>query len=242
MEEYTPPDEGDARLVANLFNASPKAGFWFRLIGAAGVTAIGFGRNSGDGADAHELLRIRFLPRFFQGVGAVGNSTTSSVLSHCWSEIVMQPTSLIENYLAGPQLLQSSVTGLSGDQLMARPIQGKWSCLEVICHLADFEIVYADRIKRVIVEDKPTMFGGDPDAFAARLAYHERDCEEELRLIESIRKQVAQILRILKPEDFQRQGIHSESGPLSLETLVQRITGHIPHHVRFIAEKRNALG
>ena len=125
---------------------------------------------------------------------------------------------------------------------MSAPIPGKWSTLEVICHLADFEIVYADRIKRVIAENEPTMCGGFHNAFAARLAYQQRNVEEELLLIESIRKQVAQILRTLQPEDFQRRGIHSEAGPLTLESLVQRITGHIPHHVRFIDEKRKALG
>ena len=99
----------------------------------------------------------------------------------------------------------------------------------------------ADRIKRVIAENEPTLFGGDPDLFAARLAYHQRSAEEELLLIETIRKQVARILRTLVPGDFQRRGIHSESGPLTLEALVQRITGHIPHHVRFIEEKRKAM-
>jgi hypothetical protein len=33
----------------------------------------------------------------------------------------------------------------------------------------------------------------------------------------------------------------AESGPLTLETLVQRITGHIPHHVQFIEDKRKAM-
>ena len=61
------------------------------------------------------------------------------------------------------------------------------------------------------------------------------------RLIEAIRKQVAAILRTLQPEDYQRRGIHSEAGPLTLETLVERATGHIAHHLKFIAEKRQAL-
>jgi hypothetical protein len=148
---------------------------------------------------------------------------------------------LIESYRAGPQVIRTAVAGMTQEQLTARPIPGKWSTMEVICHLADFEIVYADRIKRVIAENEPTLFGGDPDVFAARLAYHERNSEEELQLIELIRKQVAQILGTLKPEDFQRRGIHSESGPLTLETLLQRITGHIPHHVLFIDEKRKAM-
>ena len=131
---------------------------------------------------------------------------------------------------------------MTHEQLVARPIPGKWSTLEVICHLADFEIVFADRIKRIIAEDEPTLFGGDPDGFAARLAYHERNAEEELLLIALIRQQVARILRTLKPEDFQRRGIHSESGPMILDAMIERITGHIPHHLRFIEDKRAAMG
>jgi hypothetical protein len=149
---------------------------------------------------------------------------------------------LIDSYLAGPQLLRAAVAGMTRQQLTARPVSGKWSTLEVLCHLADFEIVYADRMKRVIAEHEPTMFGGDPDTFAGRLAYQERDAEEELLMVELVRRQMVRILRTLKPEDFQRRGNHSESGMLTLETLLQRITGHIPHHVRFIEEKRRALG
>ena len=148
---------------------------------------------------------------------------------------------LIDDYLAGPQLLRQAVAGMSREQLLARPIPGKWSTLEVICHLADFEIVGADRIKRVIAENEPTLFDGDENLFAARLAYHERDADEELLLIETIRRQVARILRTVKPEDFQRRGIHSEAGPLTLEGFVHRSTGHIPHHVRLIQDKRKAL-
>lgn len=150
-------------------------------------------------------------------------------------------TSLIDSYLDGPRILRESVAGMSSDQLAARPVPGKWSTQEVICHLADFEIVFADRIKRVIAENEPTLFGGDPDVFAARLGYQQRNPADELDLIELVRKQVARILCTLNPEDFQRRGIHSESGPLTLETLVQRITGHVPHHIQFILEKRQTL-
>ena len=153
----------------------------------------------------------------------------------------MDTQAMLENYLAGPKLLSDSVAGLTHEQLTSRPISGKWSVLEVVCHLSDFEIVYADRIKRVIVENEPTMFGGNPDDFAARLAYHDRDINEELALIENIRTHLTRILRKLPAQDFQRRGIHSESGPLTLETLLGRITGHILHHVRFIEEKKLAM-
>jgi hypothetical protein len=154
----------------------------------------------------------------------------------------MDHPQLIEAYLDGPQTLRTAVAGMTREQLLARPVPGKWSTLEVLCHLADFEIVYADRMKRVIAEHEPTMFGGDPKMFSARLAYHDRDAEEELHLVELVRRQMVRILRTLTPEDFERRGNHSESGQITLETLLQRIVGHIPHHVRFIQEKRQALG
>ncbi len=154
----------------------------------------------------------------------------------------MKYQKMIEEYRAGPGILRKAVAGLTWEQLLARPIAGKWSVLEVVCHLADFEIVYADRMKRVIAEDEPTIFGGNPEMFAARLAYQKRELEEELGVVEIIRRQVSRILGDVAEQDFQRHGIHSEYGPLTLETILMRVTNHIPHHVRFVEEKRKALG
>ena len=153
----------------------------------------------------------------------------------------MNHTTLISEYLAGPQKLRDAIAGMTDEEIDAAPIPGKWSTRQIICHITDFEPVYADRMKRIIVEENPTMFGGDPDVFAAGLAYDERDIEEELQLLEAVRKHVARILKTLKPEQFERTGNHSEDGPISLEVLLQRITNHIPHHISFIEEKRAAL-
>jgi len=149
---------------------------------------------------------------------------------------------LINDYLAGPATLRHAIAGMTPDQLNAAPIPGKWSTRQVICHIADFEPVYADRIKRVIAEDQPLLLSGDPDQFAAKLAYDQRDLDTELQLIETVRKHLASILRTLPVETFQRAGKHSHDGLLTIETLLTRITGHIPHHVKTIADKRAAMG
>jgi hypothetical protein len=153
----------------------------------------------------------------------------------------MDYTKLIDEYLAGPQKLRAAVAGMTPEQLDARPIAGKWSTKHVICHIADFEPVYIDRMKRVIAENDPWIFGGDPDLFATTLAYDQRDVAVELDFIALARKHMGPILRSLKPGDFQRRGIHSEAGPITLEKLLTNITNHIPHHVKFIEEKRAAL-
>jgi uncharacterized damage-inducible protein DinB len=149
---------------------------------------------------------------------------------------------LIEAYLAGPKFLRQAVAGMSREQLLARPIAGKMSTLEVVCHLVDFEPIYADRMKRTIALDRPTLLGADENLFLQKLAYHERDLEEELALLEHTRWQMARILRTLPDEAFARVGVHNERGEMTLEKMLTTITGHVPHHVKFIQDKRAALG
>ncbi|QDU93514.1 DinB family protein [Lignipirellula cremea] len=154
----------------------------------------------------------------------------------------MPHTSQIDAYLAGVDQLQAAIAGMTAEQLDAAPAEGKWSTRQVICHLADFEPVYLDRITRIIAEDEPSFFSGDPDLFAARLAYAQRDLAEEMQLIGAVRRHLARILRTLPAADFQRRGNHSADGPVTLEKLLRHITAHIPHHLPFIAEKRRLLG
>jgi DinB family protein len=154
----------------------------------------------------------------------------------------MQYAALIDDFAAGTQLLRGAVKGMTREQVIARPVAGKWSTLEVVCHLSDFEIVYADRIKRVIAEERPTLPDGDEQLFAARLAYHSRELDEELQVFGAIRASTTRILRTLADADFGRIGIHAAAGPLTLQQFVERGVNHVKHHVKFIAEKRKALG
>ena len=149
---------------------------------------------------------------------------------------------LIEQYLEGPKTVRKACAGMSAEQVRARPIAGKWSTLEVVAHIADFDPILADRMKRVIAEEKPTLLGADENKFAASLAYGDRDLEEELTIIEKTRSQMARILRKLPAEALSRVGVHSEKGPRTLEQLLTITINHIPHHVKFIDEKRAALG
>ncbi len=149
---------------------------------------------------------------------------------------------LVSQYLAGTELLRNAVQGMSEEQLKARPVAGKMSTLEVVCHIVDFEPVYVERMKRAITMEKPTILGADENAFAEKLCYHDRDVKEELALMDLTRKQMARILSKLPLEAWNREGIHNERGPMTLEKMVNTITNHVPHHVKFIEEKRKALG
>src|SRR5436309_10022241 len=113
---------------------------------------------------------------------------------------------LIEAYLDGVALLRRAVGGMSREQLTARPVPGRWSTLEVVCHLADSEQAWCHRMKRVIAEDRPLLIGYDETRFAQALGYQVRDPGEELDLLERMRRQMAAVLRSLPEAAWSRQG------------------------------------
>jgi uncharacterized damage-inducible protein DinB len=153
----------------------------------------------------------------------------------------MNHLEIIDNYVAGIDSLQPAIEGLSPEQLRARPIEGQWSTLEVLCHLADTEAVFAERMKRVIAEDRPPLLAMDPDQYISTLACDKRDAAEEIAVIRTARQQMARILLAQPPEAWQRVGVHNQAGEQTLEQLVRKAVDHLKHHLEFIRAKREAL-
>ena len=151
---------------------------------------------------------------------------------------------MADQYLAGAAQLRAAVAGMTREQLVARPVAGKWSTLEVVCHIADFDPVLTERMKRIIAlsAEVPLLLAADENLFLAALNYHARDAEEELVLIDATRRQMARIIRGLAPAQLQLTGNHNKKGLMTLERVIQMAVNHIAHHLPFVAEKRKALG
>jgi DinB superfamily len=154
----------------------------------------------------------------------------------------MDTMTAVESYLAGSANLRAAVAGMSREQVVTRPIPGRWSVLEVVCHLADTDANIAHRLKRVLSEDRPTFERVQPDLMRTALAYEVRDVEEELALFDLGRRQIARILKASPPEAWERVGIVGDRGEKTVGQMVNGAIEHLAHHLKFIAEKRHALG
>ena len=142
---------------------------------------------------------------------------------------------------AGGKITQS-IQHLTREDLLAFPVPGTWSIQQVVVHLADAELVLADRMKRVIAEHRPALLAFDENKWAANLQYDEQLAADAAALIELNRRQLARVLHNLPDAAFDRVGIHSEVGPLTLRQLVEKSTSHLEHHLKFINAKREKLG
>src|SRR5215831_15989695 len=154
----------------------------------------------------------------------------------------MDQAALLDAYLSGPGMLRSAVTGLSREQLISRPIAGRWSVLEVVYHLVDTDANIAHRLKRVLSEERPVFDRVKPDLMLAALAYHDREVEEEVGLFDLGRRQIARILKASRSEAWERIGIVGDRGDRTVAQMMNGAVEHLAHHLGFVIEKRRALG
>lgn len=148
----------------------------------------------------------------------------------------------IERYRADADAPRQAIKGLSREDLVAYPVPGTWSIQEIVLHLCDSDLIAADRMKRVIAEDNPTIIGYNETLFGQRLFYQELDTELACELFRLNRLLMASILERLPKEAFARQGEHNETGTVTLEYLVKTYVNHVEHHLKFIRQKRELLG
>ncbi|HEX5244277.1 MAG TPA: DinB family protein [Tepidisphaeraceae bacterium] len=149
---------------------------------------------------------------------------------------------LIEAYAAGAGKLAHAIAGLSGEDFHKTPVAGTWSIGQIIIHMMDSDLIGSDRMKRVIAEEIPTLIGYHETAFSQKLFYEKLDPFKAADVFRQNRELMAVILRNLPDIAFERAGMHSEHGRMTLGEFVKNYVDHLEHHLTFIRKKRAMIG
>jgi hypothetical protein len=145
---------------------------------------------------------------------------------------------LLERFRRGPELVAVSITGAAGAELDFVPAPGKWSVRQILCHLADGEIVAAARFRTVLAEDNPLIVAYDQDAWAANLDYTHRKIAHALETFRHMRATTYEILHAAPEAAFGRKAKHSERGPIILMDLLRTYVEHAEKHADQILRVR----
>lgn len=148
---------------------------------------------------------------------------------------------LIAQYRDGYRAVSEALLRISEEELDARPGPGRWSAREIVHHLADTEMHAAMRLRRLLVEDRPALEALDQEACARRLRY-DRAHQAALEAFRWARETTAELLERLTPEEWLRQGTHSELGPFGVERWLEIYAPHAHRHAVQIREARGAAG
>ena len=145
---------------------------------------------------------------------------------------------LLERFRRGAELVAVAATGAAGAELDWTPGPDKWSVRQILCHLADSEIVGADRIRRIIAEENPAIVAYDQDAWARNLDYTRRKVSVALDTFRRIRGGNFELLKDMPEPAWERAGTHSQHGRLPLLQLVEIYARHAESHTAQIRDVR----
>jgi hypothetical protein len=138
----------------------------------------------------------------------------------------------LERFRRGPELLAMVLTGVYGDETDFALAPGKWSIRQVIAHLADSELVGAQRFRQVIAEDNPPLGAFDQDAWSRNLDYSRKQPKQSLESFRRVRAENYELLKSLPESAFERTGVHAERGSLTLRQLLEGYAEHAESHAR----------
>ncbi len=147
----------------------------------------------------------------------------------------------IAQYAAGYDEVARALEGFPPAHLATRAVAGKWSAAEILHHLADSEMTSALRLRRLLVEERPVIWGYDQDQYAARLRYAEREIGPALEAFRGARATTTQLLRSMTEEEWRREGWHTEDGHYTPEKWLEIYSVHAHDHAAQIARLKDTL-
>lgn len=150
-------------------------------------------------------------------------------------------TVLINQYAAGFSEVTAALENFPAGKLAAKPFPGKWSAVEIVQHLADSEMTSAMRLRKLLTEDFPVIYGYDQDNYAEKLRYNEREIAPALEAFRGARATSVQILENLSEEDWRREGWHNEHGRYSIEKWLEIYAAHAHGHAEQILRLKDEL-
>ncbi|MBL0921946.1 MAG: DinB family protein [Phycisphaerales bacterium] len=149
--------------------------------------------------------------------------------------------SIIERYASGADAVSESVRGLTDAQAASHPVPGKWSVRQLAVHLLDSDLVASDRMKRIAAEERPLLMGYDENRWLSRLPIDRLNLTEVGEAFALNRRITAALLRGLEDSDFDRVGVHSERGIVTLAGLVTGYIEHLDGHLIHMRAKLERL-
>lgn len=138
-----------------------------------------------------------------------------------------------------PRTLAAIIENVAEAQLKKRPAPGRWSVTEILAHLAEDELTSSWRYRQMLEHDGVPLPGFDQDLWAKVGDYNSWKPEEALAMFRMLREANLRLFAHLTPEQWERRGVHSERGELTVRSLCRHMAAHDINHIEQV---RRILG
>jgi hypothetical protein len=135
-----------------------------------------------------------------------------------------------------PIIIEKIVWSATDEQMRWKPAIDRWSIGEVLAHLADIEVVFRERIHKMLEQNNPKFETFDQNAAYAAGKYSGGKAREHLKQFCHQRDRSLSALRYVSIALTARTAQHAELGAITIGQLMNEWACHDLGHIRQISE------
>jgi hypothetical protein len=137
--------------------------------------------------------------------------------------------------LADDAATLARITRTASAEELRRARFDEWTALEVIGHVADMADVFAERVRRIVSEEKPRLVSVDQDRIHAERKNNLRDPMELSKRIQFAHGEIVRLLA--DPAGRVRLGVHGDWGDVDAGHVAGYHARHAHEHVSELAAR-----
>ena len=129
------------------------------------------------------------------------------------------------------QTIDELIEGYSEEQLKIRTVPDKWSAFENIAHLVSYQLVFQERIVRILLESNPSFHRYVAENDPSFSEYVQCPLKHLREILFDARHQISRQLHDLPNNQLALTGQHPLFGRLSLIQWTEFFLLHEAHHL-----------
>ncbi len=148
-------------------------------------------------------------------------------------------TSIIRSLERNKKIFIALLIELPSEEYLWRQAPGKWSLLEILCHLRDEEVEdFRTRVRYVLEDPSQTLPPIDPVGWVQERKYIEQNYRTVLNSFIDERERSVNWLRSLTEPKWDNSFLHPKFGPMSAKLFLSNWLAHDLLHIRQINKLR----
>src|SRR4030065_634480 len=117
------------------------------------------------------------------------------------------------------------------EKALSKKPEGKWSGKQIIGHLGDCEYVYGVRLRIALAESGNTLQPFDQNLWVENLKHQEKEIAKLVETLKGLRRANLTVLKDVRETDWEKYGMHTERGKMTLEGMVRLLAEHFERHL-----------
>jgi uncharacterized damage-inducible protein DinB len=111
-----------------------------------------------------------------------------------------------------------------------KPTEIAFSATEIVYHMLDVERLWQSRMRGILAGTMTHFQQMNPDKEAIEQRYNKKDYEQGIMELTKARIETHELIRSLKPHEFEIVGIHSKYGEMNIHKILETMVNHDRDH------------